>query len=63
MHDHQDPTLPADPADEASAGTVGGRWRTVNDPLRLVAIADTIFDAVSSVYENDRPSPIPHTAG
>ncbi len=33
------------------------RWQTVHDPELLAAIVDTIFSAVSSVYENDRPCP------
>ena len=32
-------------------------WQMVHDPELLAAIVDTIFSAVSSVYENDRPCP------
>jgi hypothetical protein len=43
-------------AGQESVTVVAARWKSVYDPVGLVAIADTIFDAVSSVYVNDRPS-------
>jgi hypothetical protein len=56
----------ADRASPRDAHTIigGGRsqqsvahWQTVHDPDLLAAIVDTIFTAVSSVYESDRPCP------
>lgn len=59
-HSDADRTGPHDATTILEAGRSQrsvAHWQTVHDPELLAAIVDTIFSAVSSVYENDRPCP------